>query len=146
MMIVEKYTDKYRHDVVRLTREFYDEALSVFGQPLVMTALYEAVEKYKPHVFVLLKDGACVGLLAGYDVVVPLNHLKLYHTIIWFIRAEHRAAGMRLLLRQVYKTLKSEGYSSIVMTALYNGSAQKMTRLYERLGFQPLEKHFIKQL
>ena len=145
-MVIEAYTDKRHEDVVRLVKEFHEEVLAEWGQRLELNALHQAIEKYKKHSFLLVINGRCEGLLAGMEVRPPYTDQRFFHEIIWFVSKPFRLKGV-FLLRQVIKTLKKEGYSAVIMTAVMgNSRSEKLSRLYSGMGFEPFEMHYIKRL
>ncbi len=144
-MLVETYTEKRREEVIRLIKEFYVESLKEYGQVFEEDALQETIEKNREHSFLLIVDGVCQGLIAGNEVKTPYSSEKVFHEMIWFVSKSHRLKGV-FLLNRTLETLKRDGFTSIIMTLMHNSGAQKMQKLYHRLGFMPFETHFIKKL
>jgi GNAT superfamily N-acetyltransferase len=144
-MTIEGYTEQRRQDVIDLVREFYNESLKEYGQTLSLPALLESIERMKSHAFLLIKNNKCVGLLAGLTVCPPYGSEKIYHEVIWFVSKAYRRYGI-WMFNQARRVLKAEGYSHIVMTVMYNSKTEKIKKFYDRLGFRPIETHFLKEL
>lgn len=136
---------EYYDDVARLIGEFHEESLGKYGVNLEKQSLLNTMDELRDEAFLLIIDGRCEGLVAGKEVKTPIGDDRVWHEMIWFVTEKHRKHGLHLL-KTAQDTLKSEGYTKIVMVLMENSKAEKLSRYYERLGFQPLERHFIKSL
>ena len=144
-MIVERYSDKYAHDIVALVKAFQEESLKEYGVKLSTTALAKTIDELKDSAFLLVKDDKCIGLLAGKDAQTPLSTELIWAEVIWYVAEEYRSHGV-FLLKHARKVLKDAGYTQMVMIAMHNLKTQKLFNLYSRLGFMPMETHFIGRL
>ena len=144
-MTIETYQDSRKDEVISLIREFYDESLIEYGMKINIDMLCDSIEKYRHHSFLLIVDGKCVGLFAGFEVMSPISDEKIFHEVIWYVKKEYRLKGV-YLLNWAMKILKEEGFNSMVMVVMHNSKLEKIARLYERLGFIPMETHYIKKL
>lgn len=144
-MIVEKYSDKYYADVVVLIENFYTEVLYAYQSATVTEALNSAIEKNKEYAYLLIVDGKCEGVIAGMAVYSPLNNTKVYQEMIWYVNKPFRKYGV-FLLNKVMEILKVEGFVSVVMSLMVNSKTDKIARLYERMGFNKFELHFLKNI
>lgn len=97
------------------------------------------------RIFGLYEDGKFVGAL-GAIVAPDLNDGALTATeCFWFIDPEKRGNGVKLLLNFI-KYAKEIGCVRVNMVHLFNEHADKLKKLYEKLGFSPVEAHYIKTL
>lgn len=144
-MEIIRGSKEYFGDIERLIGEFYEESLKEYGFALSYEALLNTMNELVNEAFFLIIDGRCEGVLAGKEVMTPLGGERIWNEIVWFVTEKHRKHGLHLL-KTAQDTLKSEGYTKIVMVLMENSKAEKLSRFYERLGFQPLERHFIKSL
>lgn len=144
-MIVEEYSDKYAHDVVRLVKDFQEESLKEYGMKFDTSVLAKTIDELKAGAFLLIKDDRCIGILAGKDAQTPLSTELIWAEVIWFVAEKYRKYGV-FLLKHARKVLKDAGYTSMVMITMHNSKTQKLFNLYSRLGFKPMETHFIGKL
>lgn len=63
----------------------------------------------------------------------------------WFVKPEHRGNGVRLFLAYE-KLAKQSGCKRVSMVHLSALKAEKLSALYERMGYVPTETHYFKQL
>jgi GNAT superfamily N-acetyltransferase len=117
---------------------------------------------FKPDVFVenwkkiIARDQGCIifnqdekggingaiGLLVYQDI----NDGELVmQEAFWFVSPESRGFGLRLL-KKAEEIAKMINVKRFVMTHLLNGYADKLSRLYPRMGFKALEINYIKHL
>ena len=125
-----------------LIKNFYDEALGEFGIKFELDVVLRTLEEYKRNVFLLIINDKAEGILAGKEVKTPISDERLWHELIWYVNKSYRKGGV-LLLRQVQRILKDEGYNEMIMVLMANSKADKLARFYERLGFREMEKHYI---
>ena len=144
-MIIERYSDKYRKDIAWLVECFQDEALKEYGLEFNEVVLSNTIDELKGQAFLLIIDGKCEGLLAGKEVKTPLSNDPIWHEVIWYVSEKYRRYGV-FLLKHARAILKDEGYVAMVMIALANSKTKKLFNLYNRLGFVPMETHFIQKL
>ncbi len=91
-----------------------------------------------------LYDGPDLVGALGAIVVPDLNDGDLTATeCFWFVEEDHRGNGVRLLLNFV-KYAKEIGCVRVNMVHLFNEHADKLQKLYGKLGFSPVETHYIK--
>ncbi len=96
-------------------------------------------------IFGLYEDGKFVGAL-GAIIAPDLNDGELCATeCFWFIDPDKRGNGVKLLLNFV-KYSKEIGCVRVNMVHLFNAHAEKLSKLYKKLGFSPVETHYLKTL
>lgn len=96
-------------------------------------------------IFGLYQDENLVGAL-GSIVAPDLNDGELTATeCFWFVDEKNRGNGVKLLLNFV-NYAKEIGCVRVNMVHVFNSHADKLKNLYERLGFSPVETHYIKTL
>lgn len=92
-----------------------------------------------------LDDGALVGCL-GFFVSADINDgAKVATEAFWFVNANHRGAGVKLLL-SFLKRAKELGCVRATMVHLFTEQAEQLSQLYKKLGFSPVETHYSKTL
>ncbi len=145
MTTIERYDDKYKTDVEWLVQSFQEESLKDYGLELNLETLSKTIASVHDEIFLLIKDGKAVGILAGKPVDMPLTDELVWAEMVWFVLKGHREHGIQFLL-EVRRALKAQGYVAMTLVCMENSMKDKLFRLYERLGFKPMEHHFIGRL
>lgn len=143
--MIQRYSDEYRDDVIRLVNEFKDESLHEYGITFNDQALSQAVEELKGGAFIVVIDGHAQGVLAGREVHAAGTSDRVWHEVIWFVSKAHRKWGLKLLNHATEK-LKEDGFAAIVMVYMHNSKSNELYELYTRLGLKPMETNFIGRL
>ena len=140
---------KVKHEdfggVINLIKEFYEESIKEFGSTIDLNFLIGVFDKLKGTSFLAEKDGKVVGLLAGEMVGDLLSGEATYAEIMWFVSKDHRSCGARLL-RFVEKWVTEQGIKRMMMVHMCNAKEGQLREFYARLGYRPMEVHYIKEL
>ncbi len=84
----------------------------------------------------------CLGALFTEDI----NDGELVATeSFWFVTGEQRGQGIKLLL-SFLTYARQRGVSRVIMMHLFNKNAEQVAKLYTRIGFKPVETHFVMSL
>jgi len=96
-------------------------------------------------IYGVYQDGLFVGGL-GALITPDLNDGKKVATeAFWFVSPQYRGAGIKLLLFFLNHA-KEIGCERVIMVHLFNSHSEKLAKLYQNLGFQPVETHYLKNL
>lgn len=148
-MKVETYSDRFFLDVVKLVENFHLEALGEYEDLLDPDVVIEAIKTHKDtnasNAFLLIIDDVCQGILFGTRFKSMTSGQQIFQEIIWYVNEPYRRYGIRLL-KEVQKILKSNGVSIMIMAVLENSKTEKLKSFYERVGFKPMETHYIRSL
>ena len=145
-MTVETYSDKYFLDVVRLVENFHKEALSEYDDLFNPNVLIENINSINPKdIFLLIVNETCQGILYGTRFKSMVSGKEVWQEIIWYVNESFRGYGVKLL-SEVEKVLKSSGVSTIIMAVLENSKTEKLKTFYQRLGYKPMETHFVRSI
>ena len=128
-----------------LVIDFAEESLSAYGTLLEEGQLYETFIMTKDTSFVLLVKDKVVGVLAGRIVHDFCSSELVYEEVIWYTGKEYRKDGLRLL-SFVEQWCKDKGIRRMTMCHMGNLKTDKLSRLYERLGYVPIETRYIKEI
>lgn len=131
--------------VLKLIREFIDERLERVGFGFYEGHLFEKMKQYKDTSFVLEMDGEIAGVLAGTVIPDLPTGQMCYQEIMWFITKEKRSKGV-VMLKEIINIIKEAGVHRIVMVALENETLGMLEHIYKRLGFNPLERHYLMEV
>ena len=145
-MRVETYTDRYFLDVVKLVENFHKEAVSEYDGVFDPNAVIETIkEADKSTLFLMIVDEVAQGIIYGKCFKSFLNDGQVFQEIIWYVNKPYRSRGVKLL-REAEKMLKDIGVSTMIMAVLENSKTEKLKRFYERIGYKPMETHYVRNL
>ena len=130
---------------VELVAQFNDESLASYGTVLELDRLNEIFNMCRATSFVAVKDEKVVGVLAGRMVKDFCSNLPAYEEMMWFMDKDHRRYGIKLL-RHAQTWCKIHGIKRMTLCCMHNGKTETLFKLYERLGYEPMETRFMKQL
>lgn len=148
-MRVETYSDQYFLDVVRLVENFHQEALGEYDNLFDPNTLIETIKAQERtnagNAFLLIVDKTCEGILFGMQFKSMINQKTIFQEVIWYVNKPFRRYGVRLL-KEAEKLLKLDGVSVMIMAVLENSKTEKLKNFYERLGYKPMEVHYVRDL
>lgn len=88
-----------------------------------------------------------VGCIGG--VIVPdSNDGEIFaNEMFWFVSQKHRGSRLSLKLFDEYERVaKQYGAVRISMVHLANDTSEKLSNLYQRRGYRPVEVHYVKEV
>jgi len=144
-MIIELYTDQYADDLRRMIGEFHQESLDDYGLSLDRKTLDQTIDALKHQTYLMILDGKAQGVLAGKEVETPSGVENVWHEVVWYVSKNCRRYGIKML-KIIIEKVRDQGYKHMVMCHMHNGKTEKLARLYERLGFKPMETHYMGRL
>ena len=144
-MQIVGYDPKYDTEILELVKDFHAESLKEYDTNLDMELIKKQIRVYKDTGYLLIQENRCVGLMAGMPVNSPLSNEKVYQEIMWYIRKADRRSGV-FMLREIERILKASGYAYVIMALVHNSKAMKLHKLYQRMGYKPIETHFMRRL
>jgi len=146
-MIIERGTKERYPEVLDLIKSFHKEALSEYALKIDEATLIKFFDKCVAQSFLLIDEdtNSCEGLIAGQEIINSVSGERIFQEMIWYINEPFRKYGV-YLFHKAQEILKQEGYAAIVMVCLANSKTDKLTQLYEKLGFIPMEQHWIRKL
>lgn len=144
-MQIVGYDPKYDTEIKELVKEFHDESLKEYETKLDMETITKQINIYKDTGYLLIQENRCVGLMAGMPVNSPVNNEKVYQEIMWYVKKADRKSGV-FMLREIERILKASGYAYIIMALVHNSKAEKLHKFYTRMGYKPIETHFMRRL
>jgi hypothetical protein len=144
-MIIERGSKERYQEALDLIKSFHKEALSEYALKIDEDALISFFDKCVTQSFLLIIDNKCEGLIAGQEITNPVSGERVFQETIWYVNEPFRKYGV-YLFNKAQEILKLEGYAAIIMVCLANSKTDKLFKLYERMGFVPMEHHFIRRL
>jgi len=143
--MIQRYSDQYHDDIVRLVNEFKDESLHEYGITFNDQALEQTINDLKGSAFIAVIDGHAQGVMAGKEVHAAGTSERVWHEVIWFMSKPHRKYGLKLF-NHVTEQLKEDGFAAIVMVYMHNSKSDELYKLYTDMGLKPMETNFIGRL
>lgn len=131
--------------ILELLKEFHAESLDLYKLGLDEKVTEILMNKLYETSFVLEMEGKIVGVLGGMIANYPLNGELLYQELVWFVNKKYRLHGIRLF-RKLEEYCHTNKIKKIGVALMANSKAKKLETFYERMGFEYLEKHYIKNL
>lgn len=145
-MRVETYSDQYFEDVVTLVQNFHAEAVGEYDCQFDPATVVDTITSAdKSNAFLLIIDDKCQGLLYGTRSKSFFNQGDVFQEVMWYVNPPYRRYGIKLL-RMVENLLKSTRVSIMIMAVLENSKTEKLKQFYSRLGFKPMETHYMRAL
>jgi GNAT superfamily N-acetyltransferase len=92
------------------------------------------------------RNGELAGVL-GALLYPDLNNSDLVAAeAFWFVKPEHRGAGGMKLLFAYLDWAKQKGAKRCTMVHLLDLTPDRLAEAYMKVGFRPMEVHYIKEL
>lgn len=145
-MQISQYVQKHKDEIAVIVRNFHAESIGEYDNGFNSETVMEAILGADPkNAYLLTFDDKCEGLIFGTRMRSPTSGKTMYQEIIWYVNPDFRGNGM-WLFNEVQKRLKEDGVGIIIMAVMENSKTEKLKSLYTRLGFRPMETHYVKEL
>jgi GNAT superfamily N-acetyltransferase len=135
------------HDWVHLVESFLAEGIDDYNFGFDRASCERAYFTWTNSQigFFLERDGKKIGCIAGQVLPHAFNHtLLFFNEAMFYILPEHRGIGAIMLINAVKRECKKRGIQKMVMG--HTASTPKVGLFYQRLGFKPLESHYVKDV
>lgn len=127
-------------DLCELLREF---SLSVSDEGMDGDVMEDNLVKLVDHGVVLVSDNNGVhGVIIGTFLYNPFWRSTMLQEVVWYAR-DNSGVG---LLRAFVKAAKESNAEQVFFTVLEPAIDERMLRLLTRMGFDAVERSFIKKL
>lgn len=90
-------------------------------------------------------ESQAVGALGGTLGIDPSNGQKIFREAFYYIREDYRGVGAKLL-KEAEEKLKELGVKRIYMISLLYYEHEKVSRLYEAMGYEKAEMLWMKEV
>lgn len=133
--------------VKRTAQEFYAASrfLGAFSLARFTEVWTQLLSSGAGVIFTDERAGETVGAIGG------LVHREIYSEVLiaeeffWFVREEHRGAGVQLY-RRFERWARDRGAESLQMVHLFDVMPEKVAKFYLHSGFEPMEMRYMKKL
>jgi len=130
-----------------LARQFYEESVNLkdldwdrFRQ------LWEVLlGNQVGFIAVAERDGKIIAAIGGVIYPDAYSQKMIATEFFWFALKEHRGFGLPLL-RMFEQWAACQGASEVRMVHLSDVMSDKLSRVYRKLGYRPIETHYAKEV
>lgn len=137
-------------EIMRMSRHFL--GLANFPYPMdensVSDLIGEMLEGDEGVILVVDVGESLAGMAAASLVAFPFNRACVYaQELCWWIEPEHRGGSLALrLLKQLEISVKELGAERLMMVCVDGLKADSVGKFYERRGYQPQGRSYLKEL
>jgi len=131
-----------------LATEFYSQSqfLTGFDMARFKRCWTELIEGGAGTIFLLIDDrGEIAGLLGGMKYPELYSGTPIATEFFWYVQEGLRGQGMKLY-RAFEDWARNRKCSQIRMVHLMDSMPDKLNVVYRRLGYEPAELHYVKDL
>jgi GNAT superfamily N-acetyltransferase len=134
-------------EISELGKDFYREApeLGEFEADVFSRNWIGWIESGMGVAFVMEIDGFIRGFIGGAITPEACCSRLQAQELAWFVHPMYRGHGLRLL-RKLEVECFDRGCSTLAMIALSRLNAGRLDKLYRRLGYEPIETLYRKNL
>lgn len=136
-------------EMLQMGRRFFDASgyadITEFD-PNSLEATFRNLLTSESSVCLVVENKKLVGLAAAliYPFYFNAHHLTSQE-LFWWVDKEHRGVGTQLF-ESLIAGVKARGAKSLSMIALERLTPEKVGAIYERRGFRPSERSWIRRL
>jgi len=135
--------------LIPLAREFYSKSRFLRNlDPDRFTRMWaELIERGAGEIFLLPDDGSgpITGALGAVTYAEPYSGELIATEFFWYVADGFRGQGMNLY-RAFEEWARNRKCSQIRMVHLMDSMPDKLNVVYRRLGYEPAELHYVKEL
>lgn len=144
-VIIRRAEFKDIESALLLIKDFHKESMNAYNVLCDEKIARDVMTKFVDTSFVVEVEEKIVGLLGGLIVNYPLNNKPMYSEFIWYVTPKYRKYGVRMY-KKLEEYCRERGLTQVGMALMANSKADKLEKFYLKLGFELLEKHYIKTL
>lgn len=125
---------------------FHREELHKFGFFGDVEKLAEMARLNSENSFVAeTDDGRIVGLIAGMIVTSSSDNKPIFHEVMWYVLPAYRNIGLKLY-QKMEDACRDKGITRMLMIHMCNDFGDRVSKLYEGMGYKAIETHYMKDL
>lgn len=144
-MTVEHYKPEYRESVLYLIEAFVSDYAIPFVDNFNGQKIEQVVSAFNPNNAFLLIDQSPVGILAGIEVDSRYNSVRIFEETFFYISSDYGSKAV-WFIKEAERMIRQMGFGAMIMSVLNSKKTDQLKRLYERMGYQYLESHYLKNL
>jgi GNAT superfamily N-acetyltransferase len=136
-------------ELLPLAREFHqNEVLASwcsFDEDVWLSTWWALLEGGCAFILISEEDGEITGAIGGLQYPDMNDGVRVCQEAFWFVPKAKRGGGPALL-REYERVAVEHGAERTVMNHLADDRAEHIARFYKRVGYQPLESSYYKEL
>ena len=140
----------YMYDIKLLVHKFHEESLSDYGLTITDDGIDKTAQLFMDNHILLLaeKNRKIIGLIGGVATPSSFSSKEIIgQEFMWYLEKDERKGSIGFkLLKAFEEECKSRGAKKVIMIHMLNLNSEMMSKFYEKQGYIPMEKHFIKEL
>lgn len=111
-----------------------------FSEPWLRRTMAGLMTSRSGLVSVLERSGQAAGMLMATTYDSPLSPVLMAQEIALWVEPDHRGRGLAPLLEHYHAWAKRQGVAHIGLCTFHD---PRTTRVFERLGYLPVETHYV---
>ncbi len=133
------------YQIEQIFREFAEDAAPMYKLKFNVDKAKITLEGcLKEHLVPVIEiDGKIVGGICGLIIDSMMTSDVIFQDLFFYVKPEY-VNLTRNLIRDTQKFCKARGVNKMVLATL--GENERLDRFYKLLGFEILEKHFVKEI
>lgn len=137
-------------DIKKITQAFFLSSIykdKEYDTDKVNGLLIEYLFDPTDRVIILgLLEGKPVALFAAAVQQILFNDSRIATEVLWWVDAEHRRSGLgaKLIEAFEYWAIEIAKAEYTQLTSLVDDSSDTLDKYYQRIGYQPVEKAYLK--
>jgi len=144
--MITKGTYKDIPGTIQLMRSFEFESKFVkFNYDRVNALWNDIISKDVGVFFVSKNEDKIIGAIGGIKYSDPNDGVLTAIEMFWYVHPEYRGSGIKLF-RMFELWAETENCKRCIMVHLADLMPDKVKRIYESMGYELLESHYIKEL
>ena len=89
-------------------------------------------------------DNALVGVFGAVRYLDPSDGVLTASEFFWYVSKESRGKGGKELLKQFEKWATDAGAKRLIVAHLADVGADRLSTLYDKMGYKAIETHYIR--
>lgn len=147
-MLIRRGVEEDISACVEMARDFHEVAYGLHGIPFCEESTDVSFAMCLDHGLLVVAEheGEIVGMAAGVKSPMTMNHNYIVGAeLCWWVKPEHRKGntGIKLVIR-LEELAKDLGVKVWSMLLLESSEPEKVAKIYDKMGYIPSERTYIK--
>lgn len=141
--MIFKYEDKYLEELTDFILSKYSPQMEKAGFKMHRDKISELIKTCRDDIFVVY-DGGIQGIIGGLIYAAYSELTSTVHVLVWCVDQAYRRYSLRLY-REFENHCRKKGFARISISALFE-DLNRSSKIYDRIGYKPMEMQFIKEI
>lgn len=147
-MLIREGLESDIDQCVEMASEFHKIAYGLYGIEFCPDSTYVAFEVCLSHGLLSVAeiDGKAIGMVAGVKAPMIMNNdYTVGAELAWWVEPEYRktSAGLKLL-KFAENLARKAGVHMWSMMLLESSEPEKIAKIYDKMGYKPAERTYLK--